>query len=192
MAPLISAHRSLFLLRAVRAVSRSFIASRTMSAQLQVGDSVPDVEVYEGEPGNKVSVAEFFKGKKGILFGVPGAFTPGCSKTHLPGYVEKAEELKGKGIAVIACISVNDVFVMTEWGKAHHSEGKVRMLADPTGAFPKAAGLLLDTKLVPLFGNQRCKRFSMVIDNCIVKSINVEEDGTGLSCSLANNIVSQL
>ncbi|KAJ1108532.1 hypothetical protein NDU88_005908 [Pleurodeles waltl] len=192
MAPLLITLRSLLVLKAVRSASRSFVASRAMSAQLQVGDAVPAVEVYEGEPGNKVNVAEIFKDKKGILFGVPGAFTPGCSKTHLPGYVEKAEELKGKGIAVIACISVNDVFVMTEWGKTQHSEGKVRLLADPTAAFPKAAGLLLDTKLVPLFGNQRSKRFSMVIDNGIVKSINVEEDGTGLSCSLANNIVSQL
>nr|XP_008122662.1 PREDICTED: peroxiredoxin-5, mitochondrial isoform X2 [Anolis carolinensis] len=159
----------------------------------KVGDKLPSVEVYEGDPGTKVNLASLFKGKKGVLFGVPGAFTPGCSKTHLPGYVEKAGQLKGKGVEIIACLSVNDVFVMKEWGNAHHAEGKVRMLADPTGAFGKATNLLLDKEpLRDLFGTNRSKRFSMVVDDGIVKSLNVEEDGTGLTCSLATNIVSQL
>ncbi|KAL8184233.1 UNVERIFIED_CONTAM: Peroxiredoxin-5, mitochondrial [Gekko kuhli] len=162
-------------------------------AALKVGDKLPSVEVYEGDPGNKVNVASLFKGKKGILFGVPGAFTPGCSKTHLPGYVEKAGQLKGKGVEIVACLSVNDVFVMNEWGKAQHAEGKVRMLADPTGAFGKATNLLLDKEpLRDLFGTNRSKRFSMVVEDAVVKSLNVEEDGTGLTCSLATNIVSQL
>ncbi|CAH2325128.1 peroxiredoxin-5, mitochondrial [Pelobates cultripes] len=159
----------------------------------KVGDSLPDVQVFEGNPGNKISLSDVFSGKKGVLFGVPGAFTPGCSKTHLPGYVEKNAELKSHGVDVVACISVNDVFVMTEWGKAHGAEGKVRMLADPTGAFGKATGLALDkNELLALFGNQRCKRFSLVIEGGKVKAINVEDDGTGLTCSLAGNIISQL
>uniref|UniRef100_A0A452T659 Peroxiredoxin-5 n=1 Tax=Ursus maritimus TaxID=29073 RepID=A0A452T659_URSMA len=91
----------------------------------QVGDAIPSVVVFEGEPGNKVNLAELFKGKKGVLFGVPGAFTPGCSKTHLPGFVEQADALKAKGVQVIACLSVNDVFVTAEWGRAHNSGGKV-------------------------------------------------------------------
>ncbi|XP_033003498.1 peroxiredoxin-5, mitochondrial-like [Lacerta agilis] len=162
-------------------------------AALKVGDKFPSVEVYEGDPGNKVNVARLFTGKKGILFGVPGAFTPGCSKTHLPGYVEKAGQLKGKGVEVIACLSVNDVFVMSEWGKAHKAEGKVRMLADPTGAFGKATNLSLDKEpLRELFGTQRSKRFSLVVDDGVVKALNLEEDGTGLTCSLASNILSQL
>nr|XP_020657419.1 peroxiredoxin-5, mitochondrial isoform X1 [Pogona vitticeps]XP_020657420.1 peroxiredoxin-5, mitochondrial isoform X2 [Pogona vitticeps] len=172
---------------------RAFGSSAPAMAALKIGDKLPAVEVYEGDPGTKVNLASLFKGKKGILFGVPGAFTPGCSKTHLPGYVEKAGQLKGKGVEIIACLSVNDVFVMNEWGKAHQAEGKVRMLADPTGAFGKATNLLLDKEpLRELFGTNRSKRFSMVVEDGFVKSLNVEEDGTGLTCSLANNIVSQL
>uniref|UniRef100_T1E4T1 Peroxiredoxin-5 n=1 Tax=Crotalus horridus TaxID=35024 RepID=T1E4T1_CROHD len=162
-------------------------------AALKIGDKLPNVEVYEGDPSNKINLSSLFKGKKGILFGVPGAFTPGCSQTHLPGYVEKAGQLKGKGVEIIACLSVNDIFVMNEWGKAHQAEGKVRMLADPTGAFGKATNLLLDKdSLRQLFGTNRSKRFSMVVEDSMVKSLNVEEDGTGLTCSLASNIVSQL
>ncbi|XP_030074478.1 peroxiredoxin-5, mitochondrial [Microcaecilia unicolor] len=165
---------------------------RSMS-KLKAGDSLPSVEVYEGNPGCKINVADLFKSRKGILFGVPGAFTPGCSKTHLPGYVEKAEELKAQGVEVIACIAVNDVFVMSEWGKAHGAEGKVQMLADPTAAFAEVTDMVLDSpQLKSLFGTKRCKRFAMIIENGKVKAINVEEDGTGLTCSLANNILSQL
>ncbi|XP_068116466.1 peroxiredoxin-5, mitochondrial isoform X3 [Hyperolius riggenbachi] len=148
--------------------------------QQLVGDPVPDVMVFDGGPGNQISVKDVFGSKKGILFGVPGAFTPGCSKTHLPGYVSQAEDLKARGVEVIACISVNDAFVMSEWGKVHGAEGK-------------ATGLLLQKEeLQDLFGNQRCKRFSLVVENGKVKAINVEEDGTGLTCSLAGNIMSQL
>uniref|UniRef100_A0A8C0LKM2 Peroxiredoxin-5 n=1 Tax=Canis lupus dingo TaxID=286419 RepID=A0A8C0LKM2_CANLU len=147
--------------------------------------------IFEGEPGNKVNLAELFKGKKGVLFGVPRSFSPGCSKTHLPGFMEQAEALKAKGVQVIACLSVNDVFVTEAWGRAHNSGGKVKLLADPTGAFGKETDLLLDDSLVSLFGNHQLKRFSMVIENGIVKSLNVEPDGTGLTCSLAPNILSR-
>nr|KAF6279510.1 peroxiredoxin 5 [Pipistrellus kuhlii] len=113
-------------------------------------------------------------------------------KTHLPGFVEQAAALKAKGAQVVACLSVNDVFVTEEWGRAHSTQGKIRLLADPTGAFGKETDLLLDDALVPLFGNRRLKRFSMVIENGVVKALNVEPDGTGLTCSLAPNILSQL
>uniref|UniRef100_A0A673VGF0 Peroxiredoxin-5 n=2 Tax=Suricata suricatta TaxID=37032 RepID=A0A673VGF0_SURSU len=169
-----------------------FRSAASAMAPIKVGDAIPSVVVFEGEPGNKVNLAELFKGKKGVLFGVPGAFTPGCSKTHLPGFVEQAEALKAKGVQVIACLSVNDVFVTAEWGRAHNSGGKVRLLADPTGAFGKETDLLLDDSLVSLFGNRRLKRFSMVVEDGIVRSLNVEPDGTGLTCSLAPNIISQL
>ncbi|XP_006901550.1 PREDICTED: peroxiredoxin-5, mitochondrial [Elephantulus edwardii] len=172
--------------------TRSFSRVAAAMAPIKVGDTLPSVVVFEGEPGKKVNLAELFKGKKGVLFGVPGAFTPGCSKSHLPGFVEQAEALKAKGAQVVACLSVNDVFVTNEWGKAHHAEGKVRLLADPTGAFGKETDLLLDDSLVSLFGNRRLKRFSMVIDDGVVKTLNVEPDGTGLTCSLAPNILSQL
>ncbi|NP_001085580.1 peroxiredoxin 5 L homeolog precursor [Xenopus laevis] len=182
---------SFLLLSPLRAVASP--ASRTRAMSIKVGDQLPNVQVYEGGPGNKVNIRDLFTNKKGVLFGVPGAFTPGCSKTHLPGYVAQAAELKSRGAAVVACISVNDVFVVSEWGKVHEAEGKVCMLADPCGEFAKACGLLLDKKeLSELFGNQRCKRFSMVVEDGKIKAINVEEDGTGLTCSLAGNIISQL
>ncbi|KAI5932978.1 Peroxiredoxin-5, mitochondrial [Manis javanica] len=169
-----------------------FRSASAAMAPIKVGDAIPSVVVFEREPGNKVNLAELFKGKKGVLFGVPGAFTPGCSKTHLPGFVEQAGALKAKGVQVVACLSVNDVFVTEEWGRAHSVGDKVRLLADPTGAFGKETDLLLDDSLVPLFGNRRLKRFSMVVEDGVVKSLNVEPDGTGLTCSLAPNIISQL
>ncbi|CAL9685821.1 unnamed protein product [Knipowitschia caucasica] len=160
---------------------------------IQVGSPLPAVEVHEGEPGNKVAMDQLFKGKKGILFAVPGAFTPGCSKTHLPGYVQQAADLKGKGIQEIACVSVNDAFVMAAWGKEHGADGKVRMLADPTGAFTKEVDLILDSdQIVQVLGNNRSKRYAMLVEDGIVKKISVEPDGTGLTCSLASSILSQL
>ncbi|XP_043826552.1 peroxiredoxin-5, mitochondrial [Dromiciops gliroides] len=171
---------------------RTLRSSSAAMAPIKVGDALPSVEVFEGDPGKKVNLAELFKGKKGVLFGVPGAFTPGCSKTHLPGFVEQADALKSKGAQVVACLSVNDVFVVSEWGHSQKASGKVQLLADPTGAFGKATGLLLDDSLVPLFGNHRLKRFSMVVQDGVVKALNVEPDGTGLTCSLAPNLLSQL
>ncbi|XP_013984574.1 peroxiredoxin-5, mitochondrial isoform X2 [Salmo salar] len=147
---------------------------------IKVGDKLPAVEVQENEPGNKVSMDQLFKGKKGVLFAVPGAFTPGCSKTHLPGFVEQAAELKCKGVQEVACVSVNDAFVMAAWGKEHGAEGK-------------AVDLLLDNdQIVAALGNKRSQRYAMVVEDGVVKKINVEPDGTGLSCSLASNMLSEL
>nr|QQX11429.1 peroxiredoxin 5 [Locusta migratoria manilensis] len=162
---------------------RSFHASSIMG--LKVGDKLPSVELYENNPTNKVNLEKLLSNKKAVVFAVPGAFTPGCSKTHLPGYVEKADELKKKGIDEIICVSVNDPFVMDAWGKEHKATGKVRMLADPDASFTKA--LELETNLPPL-GGTRSKRYSMIIENGVVKSLNVEPDGTGLSCSLADKL----
>ncbi|XP_048883420.1 peroxiredoxin-5, mitochondrial [Brienomyrus brachyistius] len=160
---------------------------------IEVGQSLPAIEVQENDPGNKVSMDQLFKGKKGVLFAVPGAFTPGCTKTHLPGIVAQSAELQRKGFAEVACISVNDVFVMAAWGKEQGAEGKVRMLADPTGAFTKAVDLLLaDDHLFEVLGNQRSKRYAMVVEDGVVKKINVEPDGTGLTCSLASNILAEI
>ncbi|XP_056140874.1 peroxiredoxin-5, mitochondrial [Lampris incognitus] len=174
-------------------VGRLLHTAAAANMPIKVGESLPEVEVQEGEPGNKVAMDQLFKGKKGVLFAVPGAFTPGCSKTHLPGFVQQAVELRSKGMQEIACIAVNDAFVMTAWGKEHGSDGKVRMLADPTGAFTKAVDLLLDNdQIVQVLGNKRSKRYVMVVEDGVVKNINVEPDGTGLTCSLASNVLSQL
>nr|NP_001279246.1 peroxiredoxin-5, mitochondrial-like [Callorhinchus milii]AFK11081.1 Peroxiredoxin-5, mitochondrial [Callorhinchus milii]AFM90206.1 Peroxiredoxin-5, mitochondrial [Callorhinchus milii] len=160
---------------------------------VKVGDQLPSVELHEGDPHTVVNTAELFKKKKGVLFGVPGAFTPGCSKTHLPSFLENAEAIKKKGVDVIACVAVNDAFVMDAWGKANKAEGKVRMLADPSGALAKALDLLLDSEqLFAALGNRRCKRFVMVVVDGTVKAISVEPDGTGLSCSLAPNVMQML
>merc|ERR1712234_59268 len=131
---------------------------------IKEGEQLPSVELYENNPGEKVNIADLFKGKKGIIFAVPGAFTPGCSKTHLPGYVEDAEKLKAKGIKDIICVSVNDPFVMGAWGKDQKADGKVRMLADTCGDLTKAWEIGLE-KVAPVLGNVRCKRFSMVTED---------------------------
>ncbi|KAM4546423.1 peroxiredoxin-5, mitochondrial [Fundulus diaphanus] len=183
------------LLKAPRALrcARLLRSSPASKMPIQVGEALPAVEVQEGEPGNKVAMDQLFKGKKGVLFAVPGAFTPGCSKTHLPGFVQQAEELRSKGLQEVVCISVNDAFVMAAWGKEHGADGKVRMLADPTGAFAKAVDLLLDSdQIVQVLGNPRSKRYAMLVEDGVVKKINVEPDGTGLTCSLSSNILAEL
>uniref|UniRef100_A0A672IDN5 Peroxiredoxin-5 n=1 Tax=Salarias fasciatus TaxID=181472 RepID=A0A672IDN5_SALFA len=183
------------VLRSSAAVQRIRLLhiSARINMPIQVGQSLPAVEVQEGEPGKKVSMDQLFKGKKGVLFAVPGAFTPGCSKTHLPGFVQQAGDLRSKGIEEVACVSVNDAFVMAAWGKEHGADGKVRMLADPTGAFTKEVDLLLDSdEIVQALGNKRSKRYSMLVQDGVVEKIYVEPDGTGLTCSLAPNILSDL
>ena len=111
-------------------------------------------------------------------------------QTHLPGYVSDFEKFKAKGVDEIICVSVNDPFVMAAWGRDQNADGKVRMLADTNGAFTKAIDLEKD--LSGPLGNVRCQRFSMVVEDGVVKTLNVEPDGTGLTCSLSNNILSQL
>ncbi|CAK9829812.1 Peroxiredoxin-5, mitochondrial [Anthophora retusa] len=152
---------------------------------IAVGDKLPTIDLFEDTPANKVNLAKIAAGKKIVVFAVPGAFTPGCSKTHLPGYVQKAADLKSKGIAEIFCIAINDPFVMAAWGKEHAAEGKVRMLADPAGHFTDALELSVD---LPVLGGKRSKRYSMVLEDGVVKELNVEPDNTGLSCSLVENI----
>nr|XP_057933595.1 peroxiredoxin-5, mitochondrial [Doryrhamphus excisus] len=190
---MISATAALIKRSRIDHCARRIHSCALLKMPIQVGERLPKVEVQEGEPGNKVSMDQLFKGKKGVLFAVPGAFTPGCSKTHLPGFVQQAEDLKSKGVQEVACISVNDAFVMAAWGKEHGADGKIRMLADPTGAFTQAVDLLLDSdQLVQVLGNKRSKRYAMVVEDGVVTKINVEPDGTGLTCSLAPSVLSEL
>eukprot|EP00931_Biecheleriopsis_adriatica_P119577 TRINITY_DN94802_c0_g1_i1.p1 TRINITY_DN94802_c0_g1~~TRINITY_DN94802_c0_g1_i1.p1 ORF type:complete len:225 (-),score=71.52 TRINITY_DN94802_c0_g1_i1:76-666(-) len=127
------------------------------------GDTLPNVDVDEGKPGETVNVLELFKGKKGILFAVPGAFTPTCSEKHLPGFIEQAEELKAAGAEVIACVAVNDPFVMSAWGKQQEAEGKVRMLADTKCELTKALDMELDA--TAKLGNVRSQRYAMIVED---------------------------
>ncbi|CAG4949636.1 unnamed protein product [Colias eurytheme] len=170
---------------AKQASCRAVHTTRVVMAPIKVGDKLPAVDLFEDSPANKVNICDLTAGKKVVLFAVPGAFTPGCSKTHLPGYVESADKLKSEGVSEIVCVSVNDPYVMGAWGNQHNTKGKVRMLADPSGNFIKA--LDLGVNLPPL-GGLRSKRFSMVINDSTVEELNVEPDGTGLSCSLADKL----
>ena len=142
---------------------------------ISVGDSIPSIDVAtmgsEGPEG--LSTDDIFGGKKVAIFGVPGAFTPTCSAKHLPGFLEHAEAIKAKGVDTIVCISVNDAFVMGAWGKDQNVGDKVKMIADGSGKFAAATGLELD--LVERGLGMRNKRFSMLVDNGVVKSINIDE-----------------
>jgi len=155
-----------------------------MSAK--VGDSLPDVNLYENNPANAINIKSLCSSGKVLIFGVPGAFTPGCSMTHLPGYIRDADSYREKGIKEIVCVSVNDPFVMAAWGKEHKTESKVRMLADTDASFTKAMGLDQD---LPVLGGIRSKRFSMVVEDGTIGQMQVEPDGKGLSCSLSENIL---
>jgi peroxiredoxin len=139
---------------------------------IRIGDKIPAVNVtIAGTEHQTVSAAELFADKKVVLFGLPGAFTPTCSASHLPGYVVHADALKAKGVDMIACLSVNDVFVMHAWGEAQNAEF-ITMLADGSGALTKALGLETETGD---FGGIRSQRYAMVIDDGVVTLLNVEE-----------------
>ena len=167
-------------------LTRHLNTTRLAMTPIQVGDSIPSVDLFEGAPNNKVNLADICQEGKFIIFGVPGAFTPGCSKTHLPRYVAQSDDLKEKGFKQIFCVSVNDPFVMAAWGENQNATGKVTMLADTCGEFTRSVDLELD--LSKVLGNVRCKRFSIVVENGKAVQVNVEPDGTGLTCSLAENI----
>ncbi|XP_061172848.1 peroxiredoxin-5, mitochondrial-like [Saccostrea echinata] len=182
--PLINSYR--FVTQTRTAFARQFTVSASSAMPIKAGDKLPAVDLFEKDPGGKVNSGELFGKGKHIIFAVPGAFTPGCSKTHLPGYVQQCDALKSKGVDSIACISVNDPFVMDAWGEAQGANGKIRMLADTCGEFTKAVDMEID--LAAVLGNKRSKRYSMVVKDGVVESVNVEPDGTGLTCSLAEKI----
>jgi peroxiredoxin 5 len=151
------------------------------------GGSVPAVEVFLGAPGKPHRLYELLAGKRAVVFGVPGAFTPGCSKKHLPGYVERSDELRRElNLSDIYCIAVNDSFVMEAWGQAHNAAGKVTMVADPSGAATRAMGLGMD---FPGLGGLRSRRFAMIVENGVVERLFDEPDGRGMTCSIADNLL---
>ncbi|TMM49717.1 peroxiredoxin [Qipengyuania marisflavi] len=157
---------------------------------ISVGDTLPDVKlvkVTEGGP-EQVQSSEYFKDKTVALFSVPGAFTPTCSARHLPGYVDKAAELKGKGVDEIVATSVNDAFVMGAWKEAAGSDD-VTMLADGNADFAEAVGLAADFSGFGM--GKRAQRYSMIVENGVVKELNVEEPG-GFSVSSAEHLLGQL
>lgn len=156
---------------------------------IKIGDTIPDatITVIDSSGQNNVPASEYFAGKKAVLFALPGAFTPTCSETHLPGFVVQHDEIKAKGVDVIACLSVNDSFVMKAWQDTQNAE-HLAMVADGGGALTNAMDLVLDTGD---FGGTRSRRYSMIIDDGKVTHLNLEEGG-GYEVSGADTILSQL
>ena len=144
---------------------------------IKIGDKIPSATLMLMKDGGPkpVSTDELFKGRKIALFALPGAFTPTCSAKHLPGYIQQSEALKAKGIDAIACLSVNDAFVMGAWGTQQGAGDKVMMLADGNGDFTCAIGLEMDGSKFGM--GKRSQRYSMVVDNGVVTALNVEEPG---------------
>ena len=144
---------------------------------IKVGDRIPSVNIREvTENGvQEINTDDFFRGKRVALFAVPGAFTATCSAKHLPSFANNADALKAKGVDAIACVSVNDAFVMGAWGKDQKSDGKVHMLADGNGEFTRALGLEFDASKFGM--GKRSQRYAMIVDDGVVKALNVEEPG---------------
>jgi peroxiredoxin len=158
---------------------------------INVGDRVPAAtlkQMTKDGPAN-VTTDQLFAGKKVVLFSVPGAFTPTCHAKHLPGFVEKYDALRAKGVDTVACLAVNDVFVMDAWGKASGVGDRIVMLADGNAEFTKALGLELDASGFGM--GTRGKRFAMVVDNGVVKHLNVESAGE-FRVSAADYVLGQL
>ncbi|MBM4374486.1 MAG: peroxiredoxin [Deltaproteobacteria bacterium] len=145
---------------------------------IKVGDKVPSAKfqvVNEGGGGESVAADAFCAGKKVVLFALPGAYTPTCSKQHLPGFVARAAELAGKGVDVVACLSVNDSFVMAAWGADQGAFGKVAMIADGNGEFTKAVGLEVDLTAFGL--GVRSQRYAMIVEDGVLKALDVDAGG---------------
>ena len=159
---------------------------------ISVGDKLPDANfsTMTAEGPSQVSTADVFAGKKVVLFAVPGAFTPTCHKTHLPGFVSNAAAIKAKGVDTIACVSVNDVFVMSAWGQQVAPDGSVLMLADGNGDFAKAIGLDLDGSGLGM--GIRSLRYSMIVDDGTVTALNVEPEPGKADLSGADEILKNL
>ena len=166
---------------------------------IKVGDKLPDGKLMESTefdsathcamPPKEVNVGEAVKGEKIAVFGLPGAYTPTCSAKHVPGYLQNLDQLKKKGVSEIWCVAVNDAFVLGAWSKEQKAGGKVRMMADGSGTFTKALGLELD--LIARGMGIRSQRYSMLVDDGVVKALNVEAPGK-FEVSDADTLLKQL
>jgi peroxiredoxin len=158
---------------------------------IKAGDKMPSGTLTQAtkEGPQKINTDDYFKGRKVVLFSVPGAFTPTCDAKHLPGFVEKAGDLRAKGVGAIACLAVNDAFVMDAWGKSQNTEGKVDMLADGNAEYTRALGLELDASGFGM--GTRGRRFSLLIDDGVVKQANIESGGE-FTISGAEHLLAQL
>ncbi|KAL8950711.1 MAG: hypothetical protein Q9222_003270 [Ikaeria aurantiellina] len=173
----------------LRVLPRSTAARRTFTttspALVKVGDRIPNIELVEGSPGNKVNLAQALKGK-GVIVGVPAAFSPACSASHIPGYLN-SPSLKSAGEVFV--ISVNDAFVMKAWGATLDPTNKsgIRFLGDPDAKFTNALDLSFESSSI--FGNDRSKRYALVVEDGKVKEAYVEPDNTGVDVSSADKVL---
>jgi peroxiredoxin len=158
---------------------------------IQVGDKIPSATLSHmtADGPQTISTDELLKGKKVVLFAVPGAFTPTCSEQHLPGFVQHADLLKSKGVNTIACVAVNDVFVMDAWGKVQNVDDKVLILADGSGEFTNAIGQEFDLRGKGL--GIRSRRYAMIVEDGVVKSLDVEQSGN-VDVSAAEKVLEKL
>lgn len=156
---------------------------------IQVGDTFPSLTIKtpSSEGPKDIALDDVFKGKKVVLFAVPGAFTPGCSNTHMPGFIVHADSIKAKGVDTIACVAVNDAFVMGAWAESQNAE-EILMLADGNCELTEALGLVLDGSGAGM--GKRSKRYAMIVNDGVVTSINIDEKG--IENSTAENILTQL
>ena len=159
---------------------------------IKVGDKLPNATLRRlGDGGiDEISTADMTQGKKIVLFAVPGAFTPTCSEQHLPGFMQHADTIKAKGVDAIACVTVNDPFVVSEWTKAKGAAGKVDIYSDGNAEFTKAVGLELDASGFGL--GLRSQRYAMIIEDGVVSTLLVEESPTQAESSSANEIIAKL
>lgn len=159
---------------------------------INVGDRIPEATLMQltDKGPAPVKTSEFFKGRKVAVFALPGAFTPTCSNQHLPGFIKSADDFKAKGVDEIVCLSVNDAFVMGAWGKQQGADGKVTMLGDGNGDFTKALGLDFDGSGFGM--GRRSLRYSMIVEDGVVKSLNKEANPGEAKISGAENLLSQL
>ena len=158
---------------------------------IKIGDQIPHAEfhVMTAEGKTRTSSDVIFAGRKVVLFAVPGAFTSTCTNTHLPGYVQALEALKAKGVDMVACTAVNDIDVLNAWGRHNGTDGKITMLADGNGTFAKLTGLEIDLASAGM--GLRSKRYSMIVDDGVVRQLNIE-DKPGVNVSGAETILSQI
>lgn len=158
---------------------------------IQVGERLPEskLQIMSDEGVQSLSTGELFKGKRAVLFAVPGAFTPTCSDAHLPDFLQRADEIRAKGVDLVACVAVNDVFVMAAWGRAQGVGDRILMLADGNGEFTRAMGLELDATGFGM--GRRSQRYAAIVEDGVVQVLRVEP-GPGVDASRAESILEGL
>jgi len=177
----------------IRGLKMPYLANPDQeSTGIRIGNPLPPIIVYENcAPPIPVNVRDLFSGARlGILFGVPGAFTPVCSTNHLPGFLKDYDKFKHRGVEVIACVTVNDPYVSTAWGYYQNATNKVKILSDVLCEFTRGIGM--ETNMYAQLGSIRSKRYAMILENGVVKYLTVEDNAQKTSCTMAGHVLEAL